>query len=165
MTKELPATMKELPVMAKEELIENAYAVFSDFPKPVQCTNHMDFEDAEFNEILLGVSRRELSMEQFGTISWGAMPCLNAAALAHFMPRLIEMAVDGNIDLDGEPFLCRFINSFHSFSDDKRFRVFGPEHRKTVAETFEFLRTHYRKLLELEGWLDEAEKGVRNWSE
>lgn len=55
--------------MRKEELIEKAYKVFSNFKKPKQCTKYTDFEDAEFNELLLSATRRSLTNEQVSRVN------------------------------------------------------------------------------------------------
>lgn len=150
--------------MKKEELIEKAYSVFSNFEKPDQCTNYTDFEDAEFNKMLLSASRRSLIIEQVGTVGWGFIPSMNPAALAYFMPRLIELAVTGAIDRDGDPFFCLFINAFHDDADAERFRLFGIDQKAAMADTFKFLCQNYQAQLELEGWLREAQQAVIDWS-
>lgn len=150
--------------MNKEQLIEKAYRVFSVFEKPEQCTKHLDSDDAEFNLILISATRRSLNIEQVGTVGWGAIPCMNPEALAFFMPRLIELAVSGAIDMDGDAFYCQFINAFYDGAKNKRFRLFRKDQREAMADTFEFLCHNYREPLTDEGWLDEALKAIIEWS-
>jgi hypothetical protein len=147
-----------------EALIEKAYRVFSDFEKPKQCTNYLDFEDAEFNLVLLSATRRSLDVEQLGTVGWGAIPCMNPEALAFFMPRLIELAVNGAIDKDGDAFYCQFINAFYVGAKNNKFRLFRKDQREAMADTFEFLYQNYKEQLTDEGWLDEALKATIEWS-
>jgi hypothetical protein len=148
----------------KEELIEKVYRVFSVFEKPEQCTNYLDFEDAEYNPVLLAATRRSLDVEQVGTVGWGAIPCMNPEALAFFMPRLIELAVNGTTDKDGDAFYCQFINAFYDGAKTKRFRLFGKDQREAMADTFEFLCHNYREQLADEGWLYETQKAIIEWS-
>jgi hypothetical protein len=149
--------------MKKDELIEKVYSVFSGFEKPEQCTNYLDLEDAEFNTVLLSSTRRSLTIEQVGTVAWGPIPSMNPEALAYFMPRLIELAVSGTIDKDGDPFYCLFINAFYKDAKNKRFRLFGIDQRGAMADTFEFLCQNYQEQLAYEGWLEEAQQAVIEW--
>ena len=149
--------------MNKEELIEKVYRVFSVFEKPEKCTNYLDFEDAEFNPILLSATRRSLNVEQVGTVGWGPLPCMNPEGLAFFMPRLIELAVNGIIDKDGDAFYFQFINAFFDGAKNKRFRLFRKDQREAMADTFEFLCHNYKEQLADEGWLDETLSAITEW--
>ena len=149
--------------MEKEELIKKAYDVFSIYDKPQQCTKHTDFEDAEHNAILLSVTRRHLNIEQLGTVAWSPIPSMTPAALAYFMPRLIELAVTKAMDRDGDPFFCYFINSFYKGPNDERFELFRPEQQTVMADTFDFLCQNYHELLRVLGWFDEARQAIKNW--
>ncbi|MBC8228001.1 hypothetical protein H8E77_00440 [bacterium] len=151
-------------IINKKELIEKAYTVFSIFRKPKQCTKHTDFEDAEFNSMLLSATRRSLTIEQVGTVAWGPIPSMIPEALAYFMPRFIELAVTKTIDRDGDPFFCYFTNTFHEYSNDERYRLFGPDQKIVMADTFDFLCQKYREQLKFEGWLDMAQQAENNWS-
>lgn len=89
---------------------------------------------------------------------------MSPEALAYFMPRLIELAVTKAIDRDGDPFFCHFTNSFHEYSNDERFRLFGPDQKSVMADTFTFLCQNHHEQLKFEGWLDMAQEAVNNWS-
>jgi hypothetical protein len=129
--------------MKRNELIEKAYLAFSKFRKPEQCTKYLNFEDSEFNAMLLSATRRSLTIEKVGTVAWGPIPSIIPEALAYFMPRLIELAVTKAIDRDGNPFFCFFTNSFHEYSIGERFRLFGPDQKSVIADTFSFLCQNY----------------------
>lgn len=150
--------------MEKDELIERAYKVFSNFKKPYQCTKYTDFEDADFNDLLLSATRRTLSVEQVGTVAWSPIPSMVPGALAYFMPRLIELAVTNAIDRDGDPFFCYFINSFHEGPDGEKYKLFGSEQKKIMADTFNFLCQTYDERLKVEGWFDEACQAKKDWN-
>jgi len=149
--------------MERKRLIEKAYTVFSSIEKPVQCTRFSDYEDAGFNSMLLAATRRGLSMEQVGTVAWSPIPSMVADALAYFMPRLIELAITNTLDRDGDPFFCHFINSFHTYSNDQRFRRYGAEQKKVMVDTFIFLCQNYPKRLKSEGWWDMAQQAAEDW--
>ena len=149
--------------MTGEDLVEKAYNVFSGFEKPEQCTTFDDLEDSEFDAELRNVSRRELTSEQVGTVAWGPIPSLSPEAIAYFMPRLIELAVTGALNSDGDPFLIHFVNAFSDEPSGGRYRLFEQKHRAVVGETFAFLCGHSRDVLHAEGWLDEAKNAAVCW--
>ncbi len=150
--------------MEKDELIEKAYKIFSNFKKPNQCTKYTDIEDADFSDLLLSATRRGLSVEQVGTVAWSPIPSMVPEALTYFMPRLIELAVTKAIDRDGDPFFCYFINSFQAGPDSEKFKLFGPEQKKVVADAFNYLCQTYDEQLKVEGWFDEAYQVIKYWS-
>ncbi len=149
--------------MEKDKIITRAYEVFSACEKPKHCVDGDDPESAEFNDLPRSISRRDLDMEQVGTPAWSPLPSLNPEALAYFMPRLIELALNGAVDRDGQPFLLFFINSFHQGMENERFALFGREQRMVMADTFDYLLQNHAERLKLEGWYDEALQGARNW--
>jgi hypothetical protein len=150
--------------MKRKELIEKAYSAFSKFRKPERCTVYADVEDSEFNTTLLSATRRGLTVEQVGTVAWSPVHSMTPEALAYFMPRLIELAVIKAIDRDGDPFFCFFTNSFHKYTIGGRFRLFGPDQKSVMADTFSFLSQNYDDQLKSEGWLEMAQQAVNNWS-
>lgn len=149
--------------MERNELIDKAYKAFANFQKPDQCTKYTDLEDDEFNNLLLSATRRSLSVEQVGTVAWSPIPSMVPEALAYFMPRLIELAVTNEIDREGDPFFCYFINSFYDDPCNERFKLFGIEQKTLMADTFNFLCQKYLERLKLEGWYDEAYQAIENW--
>ena len=88
---------------------------------------------------------------------------MSPEALAYFMPRLIELAVSKAMDGDGDPFFCHFTNWFHECANVPRFRLFGPDQRRVMVDTFEFLCKNYGEQLKSEGWWGEAQQAVGNW--
>ena len=149
--------------MEKDELIERAYQVISNFKRPKQCTKYNDFEDAEFNALLLSATRRSLTIEQVGTVAWSPIPSMVPVAIAYFMPRLIELAVTNAIDHDGDPFFCYFINSFYGGPANDGSSLFGRQHKKIMADAFNFLCQNYQEQLKFEGWFNEALQATKNW--
>ena len=125
---------------------------------------YTDFEDAEFESMLLSVTRESLNMEHVGILTWSPVSSMSPEALAYFMPRFIELAVEGTVDRDGEPFFCQFINAFGRGSgNSERFKLFEPEHGIIMAETFDYVCRNYREQLEIEGWYEEALHAVQLW--
>ena len=150
--------------MTQKALIQQAYDAFALFEKPKQCTKYTDFEEGEFNAILLSSTQRSLTMEQVGTVCWSPISAMTPEALAYFMPRLIELALTRAVDRDGEPFFCHFINAFSEGPENEKSRLFGQKQRAVMADVFTFLIDTFREELTRQGWLDEAGRAVVSWS-
>ena len=150
--------------MTQKALIQQAYDAFALFEKPKQCTTYTDFEEGEFNAVLLSSTQRSLTMEQIGTVCWSPISAMTPEALAYFMPRLIELAVTHAVDSDGEPFFCHYINAFSDGPENEKFGLFEQAQRRVMADTFNFLVDTYREEMRREGWLDEARRAAESWS-
>lgn len=144
-------------------LVERAYAAFAGFGRPDRLFAHDDFEEGEFEEELRGIDRDGLGLAHLGIETWSPLPYFTAEALAHFAPRIIELALSGQDDREGEPFFLRFVNIFHEGPKNARCRLFRPEQKEIMAEAFAFLALHFREDLEMEGWLHEAGLGRERW--
>ncbi len=149
--------------METKQFIENAYNVFSKYKKPEYLTRYPDYEDYEFNKLLLSVSNRELNMDHVGIPTWSPISCLNSKALPYYMPRLIELALTKAIDRDGDPFFIDFINLFNEGPNEERFKLFGHKQNNVMSETFKILCDKYSTELETNGWLDETKHAVNKW--
>ncbi|MFH1885278.1 MAG: helix-turn-helix domain-containing protein [Pseudomonadota bacterium] len=149
----------------KEDLIHRAYGAFSGFKKPARCVIHGDDcpECRDHQQTLARASRETLSMEDLGPITFSPLPHMSPEALAYFLPRLAELAVKNQADVDREPFLTRFIALVHDGPEIDRFRLFGPEQRRVVADTLKFLREHYAGVIQREGWTTEWEEALGRW--
>ena len=146
-----------------KQLIDKAYQVFSKYKKPDYCTRYPDYEDYEFNQLLVSVTNRDLSMAHVGIPTWTPVSCLNSEALPYYMPRLIELAITKAVDRTGDFYLFDFINMFYEGPIDDRFDFFGPKQKEVMSDTFNFLCQNYSTELKQEYWLKEAKQGVNNW--
>ncbi|MDO5653306.1 MAG: hypothetical protein Q4G39_04305 [Brachymonas sp.] len=152
--------------MDANALLNSAYSAFSCFDRPLHCINSELYEPerAEFEEILRGKSRENLLATDLGPTTWSPEHQLNSAAVAHFMPRLIELAITGAIDVDGSPYMMRFINAKSFGPLENRHSLFQKEQRSQVLHALEFLLNEHRGLIEEECWLQVLEEGISKWA-
>ena len=147
----------------RKAVIARAWEAFAGFARPARLFAHADFEEGGLEEMLAKTRREDLSAEQLGTAAWGPLPLFSPEALAHFAPRIIELALSGAIDPEGEPLYLLLVSSFRQGPEGPRFRLFGPAQQKAVAEAFAFLCRSFAAQLAEEGYLDWAEAGARAW--
>ncbi|MCC6076530.1 hypothetical protein ACFPTX_02245 [Pseudomonas sp. GCM10022188] len=145
--------------------VESAYKLFEAFSKPLLATdiNHCE-ECRDHNDEVNGASRRDLSPEQIGTVCWGISSFLTPDAMGYYIPRLIELAVTGQKDKDGTPYMCLFINQIGLNSDSKQFSLFSKEQRQVVRNSLVILKSHHIKTLAEHYWDDGVEAAINQWN-
>lgn len=147
------------------EFVESTYKLFESFNKPLLATdiNHCD-ECRDHNEEVNGASRRELSPEQIGTVCWGISSFLTPQAMGYYIPRLIELAVTGQNDKYGTPYMCMFVNQIGLNSDAKQFSLFSKEQRQAVQDSLVTLKNHHINTLAEHCWDDDLETAINRWA-
>ena len=150
--------------MDKEELISLAYKEFNEFEKPEHSTNYKHCEECnEYNELLKDVDRKELSIEQIGTVCWGPVPFLLPEAMAYYMPRFIELALLNVNNNDRDPYITQFINQIGTYPANEILSLFKQKHIAIVYETYKFINENYREIVECQFWEVELDEALKNW--
>lgn len=146
------------------KFIENTYNLFESFDKPDVATNihHCD-ECWDHNEEVNGADRRDLSPEQIGTALWGISPFLTAEAMGYYIPRFIELAVTGENDKFGDPYMCQFINQIGLSSKAEQFSLFSGQHRQAVRTSLVILKDNHIATLAEHCWEDEIDNAISQW--
>jgi hypothetical protein len=144
--------------------VEDTYKLFESFSKPQFATdfNHCE-ECQDHNDEVNGVSRRELSPEQIGTVCWGISSFLTPHAMGYYIPRFIELAVKGHSDKEGAPYMCLFINQIGLNSASKQFLLFSKEQRQAVRDSLVILKVHHINTLAEYCWDDDLEIAINQW--
>ncbi len=152
-------------LLDRKNLIESAYNVFRVFEKPIRCTIHDDDcpECGDHEKTLKKATRETLSMDDMGTVAWSPVPNMNAEAMSYFLPRLIELAVAKAIDLDGDPYMMRFINTLLDGPNGEQYSLLGEEHKNVILQTLLYLRGHYDKTIKEAIWDRELDMAINKW--
>lgn len=153
------------PVKA-EQLVPATYAAFAQFDRPETCIDPELYEPErdEYEQMLQGRSRTDLAASDLGQRSWSAEPYLTPSAMAHFMPRLVDLAVNKARDAEGDFYMMWFINSMSGRPAGKRFSLFDATHVAAVHRALNHLMANNRSLIEEECWLETLEEALTNWS-
>ncbi|GBC60978.1 hypothetical protein DENIS_1938 [Desulfonema ishimotonii] len=151
--------------MEKGRLIEKSYEIFSNFKQPVRYTIHGDWclECNDHEETLNKATRKFLTIKQIGRSSWSPIPNLNPEAMAYFMPRLIEFAVENVNDFENHPFIVRFLYWVMDGPESDAHKLLCTTHKQIVLETLLFIRKHYSDVIEDECMEDELDTAIKNW--
>ncbi|MDG9667785.1 hypothetical protein ONV78_08585 [Hahella sp. CR1] len=151
--------------MKVADFVEDTYNLFESFEKPDLATNihHCD-ECRDHNDEVNRADRRDLSPEQVGTVCWGISSFLTPQAMGYYIPRLIELAVTGRNDKDGDPYMCLFLNQIGLNSGSEQFSLFSNEQRLAVRDSLEILKSNYLEILEEHCWEDEIDNAIIQWN-
>ncbi|SEL83591.1 hypothetical protein SAMN05216214_1302 [Atopomonas hussainii] len=145
--------------------VENTYRLFETFNKPLHSTDIKHCEECrEHNDEVNGASRRDLSPEQIGTVCWGISSFLTPEAMGYYIPRLIELAVTGENDKEGTPYMCSFVNQIGLNSDSKQFELLSKEQRQAVRSSLVILKANHIEMLTQHCWDNEIEAAINQWS-
>lgn len=142
-----------------------AARVFDGFEQPRSYVEEdlYELERADLEEMLGGKPREHLVARDFGTVAWGPLWNLTAAALAYLFPRLMEIAASDATDKSGELFMMLFINRFSEGPSGAEFALLNATHRAAVADFLEHLALTRGDRVREECWDDVLEEGIRNW--
>lgn len=151
--------------MEKERLINESYKAFERFKQPARYTIHGDWcnECKEHEERLNKITRRLLTINQIGRSSWSPIPNLNPEAMAYFLPRLIELAVENVNDFEGDPFISRFLFWVMHGPETDAHKLLCKNHKQIVLKTLLFIRNHYSDVIEDECMDEELDIAIKKW--
>jgi hypothetical protein len=147
-------------------MIGRAYEVFSDFPRPEYCmpASLYESEREEFEAMLEGKTRENLRAVDLGSSTWSPLALLTPEAIGHFMPRLIDFALSGELDFHSDPFFERFINMSLCGPSTETFSLFKTAHRTIVYECLVCLRQDFSSQVEDSCISDELQVAIGLWN-
>jgi hypothetical protein len=102
-------------------------------------------------------------MAQIGPVTWSPIPYMNAEAMAYFMPRLMELALQNELDCDNEPFAIRFLATVWEGPTHAAFGMFQLPHREMVFMVLCYIKANHAELVKREGWRSELETAMKRW--
>jgi len=150
--------------MEQKELITLAYQAFSEFKKPEHSTDYQCCRGCEEYDLLLkDVDRKNLTIEQIGTVCWSPVAVLLPEAMAYYMPRFIELALMNVDNKDKDPYITQFINQIGHTPTSKAFSLFTSKHISIVAETYKYINENYRKIVEDLCWDEDLDEAIKGW--
>lgn len=147
------------------DFVESTYQLFETFEKPESATDIEHCEECrDHNDEINNVNRRDLSPEQIGTVCWGISSFLTPQATGYYIPRFIELAVTGQNDKEGSPYMCLFINQIGLNAESLQFSEFSAEQRQAVHKSLIILKKEYMSTLIEYCWEKDIDTAITQWS-
>ncbi|MGM9482510.1 hypothetical protein ACS5PN_15065 [Roseateles sp. NT4] len=150
----------ELPFDFREA--EKSFACFNQ-PSSYIDPDLYEPERIDYEEMLGGKPREQLTAFDFGTSAWGPLCYLTPAAKAYLLPRLMELAAPDSRDKAGDLFMMQFINHFSEGPRHPSLSLLDASQRAVVAHFLEHLASEYGEFVAQECWDDVLAEGIRNW--
>lgn len=136
------------------EPVARLYFAISDSAGPPFFTNYEHcLKCAEHNETMSNVDLTSLTGQEIGCIGWEPLSFLTAEALANFMPRLLEPALEGERDKHDEPVLFHMIFCLTPSTDFDRFMEYDKGKIGAVLGALEFARKEHKQELYVHNYL------------
>lgn len=145
--------------------LDDARRAFDGFERPATYVEQDLYEPErdDYETMLGGLPREQLTVQSFGTVSWGPLCHLTPEAMAYLLPRLMALAASDQQDKFGDRFMMTFINHFSEGPADRRFTLLQPAHRAVVASFLEHLSIEHRELVKQACWDDVLADSIRRW--
>lgn len=121
-------------------------------------------EREEFEAMVDGKSRENLRAVDLGSTMWSPLPLLSPEAMGHFMPRLIDFALSGELDYDSQPFFEWFINMSLSGPSNPSCSLCQAPHRTIFYECLVCLQQEYSAQIEQSCWTNELRSAIGLWN-
>lgn len=145
--------------------VESTYQLFKAFEKPESATDIEHCEECrDHNDEINNANRRDLSPEQIGTVCWGVSSFLTPQAMGYYIPSFIELAVTGQNDKEGSPYMYLFINQIGLNAESLQFSEFSVEQRQAVHKSLIILKTKYMSTLLEHCWENDIDTAITQWN-
>jgi hypothetical protein len=147
------------------DIIATTYEVFSDVERPMDFTEKDHCEECEeHNEIMNKATLRGLTATDMGGLGWSPLSFLTPEAFAYFMPRLLELGLNGELDKHNEPFLFHLLLNLTPTERLDRFADFSPAQCRAVLEILELTKDRHEKILKKHCYLNDMEDAISYWN-
>lgn len=147
------------------DLILSVYSAFREVPMPLHSVDGTHCEEcAEYETVLYGVAKENLSVETIGTVCWGPVSALTPEGMVYYLPRLLELAMIGVRNKDGEPFVCQFLNQVARYGEEARqFSQLSEIQRCAVRECLRYISGAHAEEIREHNYEDELTVALEAW--
>jgi hypothetical protein len=150
--------------MDKQQIISDAYRVFSSFSRPEHFTNYDHCEEcAEHDETMRECSLSDIGPEQVGNPGWSPIPFLTDDAFGYVLPRLLEMALENISNSDSDPFVFQYLLALTPLPENRSFSYFTPEQINTVRQSLYYIRDQLGSLVADECCEENLDEAITLW--
>lgn len=150
--------------MEKEKIISDLYKAFRKVPRPKHFTDYKHSEECyEHDQILLGTTLETLGPEHVGQSSYSPFPWMTARGFAHYMPRILELAIIGERNENGDLLLQDVLFYLAPGEGTDRFKKYNKHQVAAVYSALLFAKELYAEELEDNFYDEDMEKALTYW--
>lgn len=115
--------------------IKNLYKEFSVYKRPEHFTDYKHCDECEEHDnTMRSATLKTLSSEHLGCVGWAPFSFLTEEGFAYYMPKIIELAANGELNIHGEPFVIQVILQLLPTNNHDRFSRYSTSQCKAVYE-------------------------------
>ena len=114
---------------------------------------------------MLSATLATLDSTHLGAAGWSAWSFLTQEGFAHYMPRILELAILGKGNKHGELFLNDIIFQLSPTPEYDRFQGYTKEQRRAVLEALIYVSDVFEKELNENGNMESMAMAQAYWSE
>lgn len=146
------------------QILDNLYSAFSEYKRPQNFTKYWHcMECSDHNDTMLSATLETLNSTHLGSGGWCPFNFLTASGFAHYMPRLVELAITGAVDTHGELFLFRFLLHLTPSAECDRFTSYSGRQCNAILLALLYAQHMFKKELVGECYCDDMADALVYW--
>lgn len=150
--------------MDLESVLRNLYSAFSDCKRPEHFTDYEHCEEcAEHDEVMRSATLDTLDSVHLGGPGWAPFSFLTVEGFAHYMPRILELAVTGKGNEHGDLFLSDILFQLVPGEEYDRFKNYSTAQRQAVLGALLYAKENCQEGLALYASEDDMEEAISYW--
>ena len=125
---------------SSSQLIEELYDAFKECERPQHFTNYKHcWECFEHDQTMQNAALRTLSAKSMGTSGWGPLSFLTEQGFAHYMPRLIELALANETTEYDDPFVDLLVFQLSPDNGFDRFATYNLRQSTAILNSLRYM--------------------------
>jgi hypothetical protein len=150
--------------MEKEKIIEDLYKAFRKASRPKHFTDYKRSEECyEHDKVLLSATLSTLGPEHVGQSSYSPFPWLTAKGFAHYMPRVLELAITGAVNEDGDLLLHDVLFYLVPGEGTDRFKKYNKHQVIAIHKALKYAKKVYAVELKESLYDEDMLKALAYW--
>lgn len=147
-----------------DETIKALYEEFSVYERPEHFTDYKHCDECEeHNNTMKSASLDTLCSEHLGCIGYAPFSFLTEHALAYYLPRIIELASIGELNIHGEPFVLQVVLQLYPTNNYDRFTRYTKSQCHAVYEALCYTNATQYDVLREYHYDSDMEAAIQYW--
>ncbi|MBB3167296.1 DUF6714 family protein [Simiduia aestuariiviva] len=158
---ELPSEIQPL-----EAIVKDLYYVFSCYPRPLNFTDYKHCPECEdHNETMKSATLATLESKHLGCVGYSPWCFLTEEGFAHYIPRILELAITGKGNAHGELFLDDILYVLAPKPEHDRFQRYTKHQCMAVFQALLYANKNFREQLVECFSHDDMDSALEYWSQ
>jgi len=149
-----------------QDIISDLYQAFACYERPEHFTDYKHCEECnEHDETMRSANLQTLTGYDIGTGGWNPLCFLTVEGFAHYMPRIMELAITGAKNKHDESVLSVLLFHLAPSDDYDRFSSYSIVQCEAVLAALKYAFTKHRNEIVEEFIQDDIEAAISYWEQ